>query len=127
MQVKVDFQEQVKSKRVKSLIAREGLILLGIIGVGCLVINTAGLYTKPRPIRIEKATSKEKPIDLLTEKRITYLDTGERRIFRLSEVERAGERQARVEGIGLFILLLGYPVYLLIRFILWAIRTLKEK
>lgn len=114
-------------KIVKKIIAREGLILLGIVGVGCIVLVTSGLYTNPRPIRIEKATDKETPTDLLTEKRLTYLDTGERKIYRLSEITNAAQRQARVENVGFSILWLGYPIYLLIRFIIWAVKTLRKQ
>ncbi len=112
----------------KRIIAREGLIILGIIGVGFLVVNMAGLfYTEPIPIRIEKATDQETPIDLLAEKRITYSDTGERKIYRLSEIEKVGEKQEQVSRTGFLIIFLGYPFYLLTRFIIWAIKTLKEK
>jgi hypothetical protein len=114
-------------KKVKKTIAKEGLIILGIIGIGFIIMTTPQLYIKARPIRIEQATNQEAPVDLLTEKRITYLDTGERKIYRLSEVSKAGDRQDRVRNIGFFILLLGYPVYLLARFIVWAVRTLREK
>lgn len=111
-------------KKAKKIIAREGLIIIGIIGIGFIIMTTPQLYIKARPIRIEQATSQETPIDLLTEKRITYLDMGERKIYRLSEVNKVGDRQEKVRSIGFFILLLGYPVYLLVRFIVWAVRTL---
>lgn len=112
---------------IKKIIAREGLILLGIIGIGYIIMATPELYIKPKPIRIEQAKNKETPIDLLIEKRITYLDTGERHIYRLSEVEKSGNKQKAVKNIGFDILIFGYPVYLLIRFIIWAIKTLKHK
>lgn len=115
------------AKKLEKTIAREGLIIIGIIGIGFIIMTTPQLYIKARPIRIEQVINKEMPIDLLTEKRVTYLDTGERKIYRLSEVNKAGDRQEKVRSIGFFILLLGYPVYLLVRFIVWAIRTLKEK
>jgi uncharacterized integral membrane protein len=110
----------------KKMLARESLIILGIIVIGCIIISTAGLYNNPRPIRIEQQTDTKKPIDLLTEKRISYPDTGENNIYLLSEVSKAAERQTRVENIGLFFLLLSYPIYLLIRFIAWAIKTLRK-
>lgn len=34
---------------------------------------------------------------------------------------------ARIRQLGLFLIWLGYPIHLLIRFILWAVRTLREK
>jgi len=113
-------------KKIKKAIAREGLIIMGIIGVGFIVMSTPQLYIKARPIRIEKLPNQETPIDLLTEKRITYLDTGERKIYRLSEVNKVGDRQKNVRDIGFFILLFGYPVYLLVRFIVWAVRMMRN-
>lgn len=67
--------------RIKKIIAREGLILLGFIVVGVsgyLIMN-----------------------------------------FRYDLI-RLGE-------VGCLFLILGYPIYLIMRFILWAIRTLKRK
>jgi len=63
-------------KKIKRIIAREGLILLGFVGVGFLL----QFSNKP---------------DL--------------------------------SNIGIFLFLLGYPAYLLVRFIIWAIKTLKSK
>lgn len=126
MKVTAEFKEH-KKMSIKKIIAREGLVLLGIIGIGYIIMTTPDLYIKSRPIRIEQATNKETPIDLLTERRITYLDTGERKIYRLSEINKARDRQERVRNIGFVILLFGYPVYLLVRFIIWAIRTLRQK
>ena len=66
---------------IKKIIAREGLVLLGIMLVG-LLFFFVGVF--------------------------------------MSNVALIGE-------IGYFILVLGYPAYLLIRFILWAVKTLKGK
>jgi hypothetical protein len=117
----------MNKKQLKKIIAREGLVLLGIVGIGCIIMATPGLYIKSRPIRIEQTANKETPIDLLTERRITYLDTGESKIYRLSEVDKACEKQEKVRNVGFIIIFFGYPVYLLVRFIAWAIRTLRQK
>jgi len=44
-------------------------------------------------------------------------------------IQRMSYQKMRLpfEDIGIFLLLLGYPIYLLFRFILWAIRILKER
>jgi len=60
---------------IKRIIAREGLVFIGIVGVGLII-----------------AFSK--------------YDYG---------------------GLGTALVYIGYPIYLLIRFIIWAIKTLKEK
>ena len=117
---------------VKKLIAREGLIILGIIGVGCIVMTTPELYIKPRPIRIEQVTDIKKPIDRLTEMMTVDTETllagkGTRQIYRIGAWEEAKERKEKVRSLGFIILFFGYPVYLLVRFIAWAVKTLKSK
>ena len=75
-------------KDIKKIIAREGLILLGIIVLSAIII------------------------------------------FALSITEFAvvGEQIGQKIVTFVFILmLLGYPIYLLARFIIWAIRTLREE
>ena len=228
------------TNQFKRIIAREGLVLLGIVGISFIIMATPELYIKPKPIKplekyqsqkhitfkaddfkdtakkqpitftaydffentvqnqgnnytneytpltkeqfdkeqeagfsydeivkyeeIRKATS---PVDLFKRYNITppsplkkfrekypeyndiddltlvtklarkypqYNDLLEKvksmqnkEVYRLSEVTNATEQQNKVRNIGLFILLFGYPIYWLIRFIIWAIRTLKEK
>lgn len=69
------------NKNLKKIIAKEGLILLGIILLGFCSM---------------------------------FLGDAILRNFMMGSV-------------GIVILLIGYPVYLLIRFIFWAIKTLREK
>lgn len=75
---------------IKRIIAREGLILLAIIGVGFIfrIIGTSG---HPFAEWIDVT-----PLNLCN----TF---------------------------GRIIIISGYPFYLIIRFIFWAIRTLKQK
>ena len=122
---------KINPKRLKKIIAREGLILLVIIGMGYIIMTTPELYIKARPIRIEKTTDKETPIDLLTEMRTVdtetlFSGTGTRQIYRISEWNKAEARKEKVKSLGFIILFFGYPIYLLIRFILWGIRTLRK-
>ena len=112
---------------VKKMIVREGLILLGVIGIGFIITATfCKLYDSLllRPIRIEKTSDKWSPINPLTEVRFLEKD-GERSIYLLSNI--AMEKQlANGRRVGFAILLFGYPFYLLIRLILWAINKLKK-
>lgn len=75
--------------KIKKIIAREGLIVLGIISIGFILrfIGTSG-----HPF--------SEWIDVTS---LNFLD-----------------------GFGRIIIISGYPLYLLIRFIFWAIRTLKQ-
>ena len=72
----------------KKLIAREGLILLGILVLAAIIVF--GLST--------------------------------------TEFVVGGEQPGqKIFTFAFMLVLLGYPMYLLIRFVFWAIRTLKEK
>ena len=119
-------------KKIKRIVAREGLILLGIIGIGFIIMTTPQLYIKPKPIREAKSLEqgqtyvtegKAKPWEVWQEGKVKP----EHKIYRLSEVDKAEERQDKVRTTGFVILLLGYPVYWLVRFIAWAIKTLRQK
>lgn len=98
-------------KSIKKTIAREGLILLGIVIIGVMLtwVNDEVDYTHI----------------ISTWKGKIYL-IPERYIFsiRLFEI---GDIYFIKYGIGTFLLFLVYPIYLLIRFIIWAIKTLREK
>ena len=126
--------------KLKKIIAREGLIILLIILLG---IATRIL---PNPIVLSE---KERPVDLLTEKKIKVTDdsTGikyytivkkdfdpfdkveaENQITKfLKTAEIVKKEIVDLNNKLLFIVLSIYPLYWLIRFILWAIKTLKEK
>lgn len=79
-------------KKIRGIIAREGLIILGFI-IGAYIINIiiALLFGTPG----------------------SFVYDG--KIFNAFD-----ERYKSL-------LILGYPLYLLIRFIIWAIKTLREK
>jgi len=74
----------------KKIIAREGLILLTIVGVGFAfrIIGTSG-----------------HPFSEWVD--VTPFNS--------------------LDGFGRIMIILGYPFYLLIRFIFWAIKTLRQK
>ena len=90
------------NKSVKKIIAREGLVIIGIFAIGVFIIFLAHFFNhiihKPKPL----PGNMQLP-DLLF------------------------EPFATIETVGFGLLMFGYPLYLLIRFIIWAIRTLREK
>lgn len=85
---------------VKKIIAREGLILLGFICGGAVIIGLTKLSYH-----------------------IFYLLTKPRLYDNLLIFEPFNT----IKNIGLLIVVFGYFAYLLIRFIIWAIKTLKQK
>lgn len=85
------------NKATKKIIAKEGLTLVGVMLIALILIGASNIMTKK-----------------------VYLydpDT-----FRLWY-----DFWQQVGYLGMVILVLGYPAYLLIRFIIWAIKTVKEK
>lgn len=84
---------------IKKIIAREGLIILGVIVASVFILLVGNFaYNK-----------------------CYYFAPEANRAIAIS---RFG---IDVKTFGAYVLLLGYPVSWLIRFILWAIRILKEK
>ena len=75
-------------KDIKKTIAREGLILLGIVLLSAIIIFTL----------------------LITEFAVVGEQIGQ-----------------KIVTFTFILMLLGYPIYLLTRFIIWAIRTLREE
>ena len=54
--------------------------------------------------------------------KINEIDSAQAELDRRIDLKRS-----RIASFGIVVLFLFYPIYLLIRFILWAIKTLKEK
>jgi len=86
------------NKPIKKIIAREVLVLLGIIIIGVMVASMGFFIEKiaPSPMRLDTL-----------EKIIVLKDN--------------------LMVFGFAIVYLGYPIYLLIRLIFWAIKTLRKK
>jgi len=163
---------------VKKLIAREGLVILGILVVGVLIYNLPSLIFSPKSkiqdngkvlklSQVELGSLREKYPEYddlgdlaLAEKlakkypeyqslyeNIAYLevietltrgqfDKARKEGFSIEEIIEFEKRRSidsferkrgAFEDVGFFILFLGYPCYLLICFIVWAIKTLREK
>jgi len=106
-------------KKIKRIIARDGLIIIAIIAIGFIYILYIPRLIYPRPIgggRDYYAEEIEhKPSPQYT------------RITSTEELNKVDAKQERVRTMGMFLIILGYPIYLLIRFIIWAIKTLKQK
>jgi hypothetical protein len=106
---KGDKRRVMNKKNIKRIIAREGLILLGFIGVGLLVWGL-GEYLNYK-----------------------YWHYDVKRIFPnpLTYEQQIGVGLANpyysVIWLGKYFVIFTYPFSLLIRFIIWAIRTLREK
>ena len=96
-----------KRMSIKKIIAREGLILLGIVILG------AAVYFIGRHLNnvylIQHQATKFKVIQNMKYSLVDYTP------------------YIRMMSFGLNIAIFGYPIIALIRFILWAIRMLKEK
>jgi len=93
--------------KIKKLIAREVLILLGIVIVGLAIYfigkHLNSLYLSEHP-----------------DARFKIIENMEYRLLGYTPY-------VRTTAFGLNIAIFGYPVIAFIRFILWAIKTLKEK
>jgi len=91
--------------KIKLIIAREGLILLGLIIAGVLWYF---LWDKAIPslyANLSKSIAHS----------YAYLWNGS-----IEDIKSTAD-------FAYYIWFIGYPLYLLIRFIIWAVRTLREK
>jgi len=94
----------LERNKVVRIIAREWLILLGIIAVGILII-LFGYSTKFIPVKLTISLFKDTDAAILVKYAL----------------------MVQILNFGRLVAVYGYPVYLLIRFIIWAIKTLREK
>lgn len=92
---------------IKKIIAREGLILLGIVILG-LVIYFIGRHLNNIYL-IQHQEAKFKVVQNMRYSLVGYAP------------------YVRIKSLGLNIAIFGYPIIALTRFILWAIKTLKKK
>lgn len=109
-------------QKIKKVIAREGLILL------CLVFLSCGFFyldylQKTWVSKPVESSEVGKPKDLFD--RIPDIEIMD--IAKIPINQRPLFFRFDFNKIGLFSLFFAYPLYLVVRFILWAIKTLKEK
>ncbi|MDD2689855.1 MAG: hypothetical protein PHT41_06880 [Candidatus Omnitrophica bacterium] len=93
--------------KIKKIIAREGLILLGIAGLGLVIYFIARHLNNIYLIRNEAVQFKV--VQKMKYSLIGYTP------------------YLRTMSLGLNIAIYGYPIIALIRFVLWSIRALREK
>jgi hypothetical protein len=102
MKVDLKFKEHRKMN-IKKIIAREGLIILGILLPGIILLLIGNiLITQPTQIQIDVTKLPDQPT--------IYTKIG----YNLNKI-------------GLLLLLFAYPLHWLIRFVIWAIKTLRQK
>ena len=142
------------NKTIKKIIAREGLIVVSIILLGIITSimpNSITIKDTKIPIDLTKESRLKirnkktgmiytiiVPKEMLDKKVSGYDVTGSEA---MQELGRRGDvgflknhvvikkelSLVNIKNKFYFLLFLMYPFYLLIRFIIWAIRTLKEK
>ncbi|MCF7907432.1 MAG: hypothetical protein K9L86_00930 [Candidatus Omnitrophica bacterium] len=139
--------------KIKKIIKREGLIILGIILCGVFLAYLGGFLSFQKsncsfqksncyffnqrykqPGTSDKYLSKEKILEDIRGEYPQY-DSVDDAIFAKvieNELKRCGQSGklrllVRTAGFcGIFLLFLGYPIYLSIRFIIWAIKALRK-
>lgn len=145
---------------IKKLIAREGLIFIGVMLLGSLILLISSVYPpyfKPQKTREAIVFTKEQfatlknkgltleqivmlskgqlPIDIETKVKLKEPLTDED-VEKLDRIDKARaeldrrteEKRSKIKDVGFSFLFTTYFIYLvLIKFILWAIKTLKQK
>ncbi len=126
-------REQMTS-RIKKIIAREGLIIIGLLFCGVIFyfLNSGYLNLKNKyfeDIVMNKIEYKQLPEPDKIEARQQYDDINFKKP--VSGMFRDYGFQARLlyysQLMTFWLLILGYPTYFLLRFVFWALRTLKHK
>jgi len=113
-------------KTIKQIVAREGLIVLGMILLAFSIFFISSSFPK---MAYEKTPSFLTPQEF-KEARDAGLTAEE--IFRQYHERKQSEPKAKktrflIRFYGFILIFCAYPFYLLIRFIIWAIKTLREK
>lgn len=116
-------------KKIKRIIAREGLILVVFILLSSAIFFIA-------PLCIQKEPSKTITIrDYYAEEvehrsAPQYTEIGTPGVLTFDDIPMAHKpavhKPAPSEIMAIAVLLIGYSIYLLIRFIIWAVRILRE-
>lgn len=117
---------------IKKIIAREGLIILGIIFISVLCLNSSTLFFRSENMGLTSTqleslsqVDESKKLNAPSDKEFTLRDfvtpeMAQKEINRRNIVRKFND-------VGIFLIFASYPIYLLFRFIIWAIRTLREK
>lgn len=140
--------------KIKRLIAREGLVILGCIAITLMIFLSVNLFPKTelphvysissgghtRHLSLEEYqgyftdSDKSEIFDNLVNKFPDEFSKPDSEISKFAsypsdfEIKYQGDKSLRfiIGNIASYSFLI-YPIYLLIRFIIWAVRTLKSK
>jgi len=146
--------------KTKKIIAREGLVIVGIILLGICLLNTPNVSFSKLDVKKEYKETVLKIRDFTKSSRYAKLGEKDKALLELYRryLERGippdkisfdwlnkwldGEghlfplemynfnkviEENRIHTLGLIILVFGYPFYWIIRFIIWAVKTLKDR
>ena len=116
--------------KTKKTIAKEGLLFLSIIVISILFIFIGEKMGEYEPKKAKFDLSTARPVVLNDEGVNITGGFDLKNSVPVSELEKQAQMQnvgTAVANIGIFSLFFGYPIYLLIRFLIWAIKTLKGK
>jgi len=129
---------------IKKIIAKEGLILSGIVIFGLLLIfisfrfpalsgqeiaRAGNFEIKIEQLmgRIAQANNKPEAADEFNKYFQKWKSDNFNDILQYKHVRFIQKVRKSINLFGKVFILFGYPVFLIIRFIFWAIRTLKQK
>ena len=139
------------TSNVKKIIAREGLIIIGLIATSLLITFQGGkLVSLPKEIPFDEAMAildrefkhKTSPMEETADNLpdIIWDDEIENsklvaevaypppvKYYNKTNYSRYKAICSHIENFALFLLFLAYPLYLLFRFIIWAVKTVREK
>lgn len=117
--------------KIKKIIAREGLVILTVVALGGGLIFLSTRYPF-YPVAIRTDIKTGRPLTL-TSKQFDKLQQEGFAVEKIASFEQrrltenCDKTRNNLSLIGFLALVGGYPLYLLIRFILWASKTLKQK
>jgi len=122
-------------KKIKRIIAREGLIIIVILAIGLFAFNIGKQSLKHYKDRYWKEVIANNAIYLRTNPyKQNEIKQQYNKLWSTSFNGKVNKEFGLgsyiaycLQFIGFWLLCLGYPLYWFIRFIIWAVRTLKEK
>ena len=114
---------------IKKVIAREGLVLLGIIALSIVVLWGAGQINKST-FRLlgsweESPVGETEAINKMRGSSKKYPQYSYQTNMEIAKINRR-EIKGKLFSLGWFILVFGYPIYLLSRFVTWAIKVIRR-
>lgn len=156
MKVNVEFKDPGSKKKFKRVIAREGLVILGCLGLSAILFFSGGLmhyespsymysfstgghiyeldFSKydPEPSAADKITMFEAakkfyPADFKQYGNVGFIPDDLKVTYLGARVTLRDHVRNLFNNLAILSLFFVYPLYLIGRFIIWAIKTLKAK